>query len=146
MIQPTGSQRPVFAVPGVGGNVLCYHDLARLLAPDQPFYGLQSRGLDGSEKALTRIEDIAASFLAEIRDVQPAGPYTLVGTCMGGVVAYEMAQQLHLAGEKVDLLVLLETWRPMAPSGRFPGRGPPPAHSYFSFAAAPALRSRAQKP
>ena len=123
VIQPTGSQPPVFAVPGVGGNVLCYHDLARLLAPDQPFYGLQSRGLDGSEKALTRIEDIAASFLAEIRDVQPAGPYTLVGTCMGGVVAYEMAQQLHLAGEKVDLLVLLETWRPMAPSGRFPRPG-----------------------
>jgi amino acid adenylation domain-containing protein len=117
-IQPDGSRRPVFAVPGVGGNVLCYHDLARFLPSDQPFYGLQSRGLDGTEKALNLVEDIAASFLAEVREVQPHGPYALIGTCMGGVVAYEMAQQLHLAGEKVDLLALLETWHPMASFGR----------------------------
>lgn len=122
-IQPAGSRAPIFAVPGVGGNVLCYSDLARFMVPDQPLYGLQSRGLDGAEQPLTRIEDIAAAFLAEIRAVQPEGPYTLLGTCMGGVVAYEMAQQLHLAGEKVGLLVLLETWRPMAPSGRLPRLG-----------------------
>jgi aspartate racemase len=124
-IQPHGTQSPIFAVPGVGGNVLCYRDLVRFMSPEQPFYGLQSRGLDGAERALTRIEDIAAAFLAEIREVQPEGPYTLIGTCMGGVVAYEMAQQLHLAGEKVGLLVLLETWRPLARAGRLPGPGAP---------------------
>jgi aspartate racemase len=117
-IQPHGTLSPIFAVPGVGGNVLCYHDLAGFLAPDQPFFGLQSRGLDGTEKPLTRIEDIASAFVAEVRDVQPRGPYVLIGTCMGGVVAYEMAQQLHQAGEKVGLLVLLETWQPIASSGR----------------------------
>ncbi len=117
-IQPAGSRPPVFGIPGVGGTVLVYNALARLLGPDQPFYGLQSRGLDGLEEPLTRIEDIAAEFLREIREVQPEGPYYLVGMCMGGVVAYEMAQQLHAAGQEIGLLGLLETWSPEMVSAR----------------------------
>jgi thioesterase domain-containing protein/acyl carrier protein len=112
-IQPAGSRAPIFAVPGVGGNVLCYNDLARFMVPDQPLYGLQSRGLDGSEQPLARIEDIAAAFVQEIREVQPEGPYFLAGMCMGGVVAYEMAQQLRAAGQGIGLLILLETWPPV---------------------------------
>jgi amino acid adenylation domain-containing protein len=111
-IRPTGGRPPLFAVPGVGGNVLCYGDLARLLPPDQPVYGLQSRGLDGFATPPTRIEDIAAAFVDEIRAVQPEGPYYLVGACMGGVVTWEMAQQLRGAGQEVGLLALLETWPP----------------------------------
>jgi amino acid adenylation domain-containing protein len=118
-IQPTGNRPPLFGIPGVGGIVLSYNDLARHLAPEQPFYGLQSRGVDGLGRSLTRIEDIAAEFLREIREIQPKGPYYLVGACMGGVVAYEMAQQLRAAGEEIGLLALLETWPPMAPSPRW---------------------------
>jgi amino acid adenylation domain-containing protein len=117
-IQPGGRRPPLFMVPGVGGGVLDYSELAGLLGPDQPFYGLQSRGLDGQEEPLTRIEDIAAEFLREIREVQPAGPYYLAGGCMGGVVAYEMAQQLRAAGQEVGLLALLETWPPPPRSSR----------------------------
>jgi aspartate racemase len=117
-IQPVGRRAPIFAVPGVGGNVLCYSDLARFMAPDQPLYGLQSRGLDGAEKPLVRIEDIAAAFVQEIREVQPAGPYFLAGMCMGGVVAYEMAQQIRSAGQEIGLLFLLETWPPVGTWGR----------------------------
>jgi len=115
-IQAGGSRAPLFVIPGVTGTVLGYHRLARLLGPDQPLYGLQSRGLDGSAPPLTRIEDIAARYLREIREIQPTGPYHLVGMCMGGVVAYEMAQQLHAGGEKVRFLGLLETWPPEAAS------------------------------
>ena len=122
-IQSGGSRSPLFGVPGVGGNVLCYNDLARLLGPDRPFYGLQSRGLDGKDEPLTRIEDIAAAFLDEIRDVQPTGPYNLVGACMGGVVAFEMAQQLRATGEDVAQLFLLETWLPGPASARPPRLG-----------------------
>ena len=111
-VQIGGSEPPLFAVPGVGGNVLCYADLARLMGPKQPFYGLQSRGLDGAEEPLTRIEEIAAMFLKEIREVQPSGPYYLLGACVGGLVAYEMAQQLRTAGQEVRLVILLETWVP----------------------------------
>jgi aspartate racemase len=117
-IQPQGQRSPVFAVPGVGGNVLCYNDLARFMAPEQPFYGLQSRGLDGSEEPLSRLESIASAFVQEIREVQPKGPYYLAGMCMGGVVAYEMAQQLRAAGQEVGLLVMLETWPPVSTWGR----------------------------
>ena len=122
-IQSAGSQPPVFGMPGVGGSVLNYNALARLLGLDQPFYGLQSRGLDGSEEPLTRIEDIAAWFLREIREVQPDGPYYLVGMCMGGIVAYEMAQQLLAAGQEIGLLALLETWAPEMASARRLPRG-----------------------
>jgi thioesterase domain-containing protein/acyl carrier protein len=116
-IQAGGSRLPLFAVPGVGGNVLCYADLARLLAPEQPFYGLQSQGLSGTDEPLTSIEDIAAAFLREIRQVQPSGPYYLLGACMGGVIAYEMAQQLRAAGQAVGSLIFLETWLPATTDG-----------------------------
>ena len=112
-IQPAGTRRPLFAVPGVGGNVVGYSELSRLLGADQPFYGLQSRGLSGTEPPRTGIEDMASAYVKEIRQVQPEGPYNLLGACMGAVVAYEMAQQLHAAGQEVSLLVLLE---PRAPS------------------------------
>jgi aspartate racemase len=117
-IQSTGSRPPVFGMPGVQGTVFIYNALAQLIGPNQPFYGLQSRGLDGVEKPFTRIEDIAAAFLHEIRLVQSEGPYYLIGMCMGGVIAYEMAQQLHAVGQQVGLLVLLETWVPETTAAR----------------------------
>ena len=110
-VQPRGSKPPLFAVPP-GGDVVGYVDLARWLGSDQPFYGLQSRGLDGKQAPHTRIEDIAAHNLADLRVVQPHGPYFLLGACFGGIVAFEMAQQLHARGEKVALLALLEPTRP----------------------------------
>lgn len=111
-IQPSGTRRPLFAVPGVGGNVVGYRDLSHLLGPDQPFYGLQSRGLSGTEAPRTDIVEMATAYLEEIRQVQPEGPYNLLGACMGAVVAFEMAQQLHAAGQEVGLLVLLEPRSP----------------------------------
>ena len=71
-IQPEGEDA-VFAVPGVGGNVLVFARLAKLLGIDQPFYGLQARGLDGREKPFMRVEDMAAHYIEEIRSVQPKG-------------------------------------------------------------------------
>jgi amino acid adenylation domain-containing protein len=106
-IRQSGTQPPLFAVPGVGGSVLCYHGLARLLGDDQPFYGLESQGVDGLAKPLTRIEDIAAVFLRAIRAVQSEGPYYLLGACIGGVVAWEIAQQLLLEGQEVGFLAML---------------------------------------
>ena len=110
-------------MPGVGGNVLGYHDLSRLLGTEQPFYALQSRGLSGAEEPLRSIEGMATAYLAEIRAVQPEGPYHLLGVCMGGVVAYEMAQQLSAAGQRVGLLALLEP-RPPADGPRREFRPP----------------------
>jgi amino acid adenylation domain-containing protein len=116
-IQPKGSRPPLFALPGVGGNVIGYLQLAELLGKDQPFYGLQARGLDGKERPLTSMEEIAAHHVTELRTVQPHGPYFLLGLCVGGVIAYEMAQQLVRDGEKIGMLGMLDTW-PGAPARR----------------------------
>jgi pimeloyl-ACP methyl ester carboxylesterase len=108
-IQPAGSRPPFFCIHGAGGNVLIYRDLSQNLGPDQPFYGLQSPGLDGSRPPLTRIEEMATLYVKEMRKVQPYGPYFLGGYCMGGTIAYEMAQQLRAQGQQVALLALFDT-------------------------------------
>ncbi len=110
-IQPEGKNTPFFAVPGVGGNVLVFARLAKLLGDDQPFYGLQARGLDGKEKPFMRVEEMAAHYIEEIRSVQPQGPYLIGGTCTGGLAAYEIAQQLTAQGEEV-ILAVMESWHP----------------------------------
>jgi thioesterase domain-containing protein/acyl carrier protein len=108
-IQPVGSRPPLFFVHGAGGTVLSYRELSEHLGPDQPFYGLQAQGLDGSSAPLTTVEEMAALYVREMQRVQPHGPYFLAGYCMGGTVAYEMAQQLAASRERVALLALLDT-------------------------------------
>jgi amino acid adenylation domain-containing protein len=109
-IQSQGSRAPFFCVHAVGGNVLEYYDLARHLGEDQPFYGLQSRGLDGTQSPHQRIDEMAAHYIKEIRELQPHGPYSIGGRSLGGIIAYEMACQLSAQGEKVALLALLDSY------------------------------------
>jgi amino acid adenylation domain-containing protein len=111
-IQPRGSRRPFFCVHPIGGNVLCYARLAHHLGSHQPFYGIQAVGLLGQQTAHTRIEDMAAAYIDALRAVQAEGPYLLGGWSMGGVVAFEMAQQLHRQGHEVGLLALLDSYAP----------------------------------
>jgi phthiocerol/phenolphthiocerol synthesis type-I polyketide synthase E len=108
-IQPGGSRPPFFCMHGAGGNVLTYRDLSRHLGADQPFYGLQCRGLDGSCPPLTTVEEMAARYVKEIRRVQPYGPYYVGGYCGGGTIAFEVAQQLLAEGEQIALLALFDT-------------------------------------
>lgn len=108
-IQPLGSRPALFCMHGAGGTVLLYRDLSRHLGDDQPFYGLQAQGLDGSSPVLTTVEEMAAVYVKEIQRVQSQGPYFIAGYCMGGTVAFEVAQQLHQNGEKVALLALFDT-------------------------------------
>jgi aspartate racemase len=115
MIQGNGTRRPFFCVHAVGGNVLEYHDLARLLGPDQPFYGLQAKGLNGRDEPHTTINEMAAHYIREMREVQPEGPYLIGGRSSGGTIAFEMTCQLKAEGEEVALLALLDVY----PAGYF---------------------------
>lgn len=108
-VQTSGQRPPFFCMHGAGGNVLSYRKLSQHLGSDQPFYGLQSKGLDGISEPLKTIEEMAALYVGQIRTVQPHGPYFLGGYCMGGTVAYEVAQQLRAAGDEVALLALFDT-------------------------------------
>lgn len=107
-IQPNGSKPPFFCVHGDSGEVIYYADLARHLGPEQPFYGIQAPGLDGKQPPYDRIEDMATRYVREIRALQPEGPYLLGGRCFGGIVAFEMAQQLQAQGQEVALLAFLD--------------------------------------
>ncbi|HZQ45904.1 MAG TPA: alpha/beta fold hydrolase, partial [Verrucomicrobiae bacterium] len=108
-IQAGGSRPPLFLVHGAGGGMLWgYANLAQHLDPQQPVYGIESRGLKGLEE-FARIEEMAAEYIREMRTFQPADPYYLGGYCFGGNVAYEMARQLHALGKQVALLALFES-------------------------------------
>ncbi|HZI87679.1 MAG TPA: alpha/beta fold hydrolase, partial [Pyrinomonadaceae bacterium] len=108
-IQPHGSKPPVFCIHAAGANVLIYRPLARHLGDDQPVYALQAQGLDGQKPPLRRVEDMAAHYIREMRSVQPAGPYYLLGASFGGLVIFEMAHQLLSEGQKVALVAMLNT-------------------------------------
>ncbi|MEG3936130.1 amino acid adenylation domain-containing protein [Microcoleus sp. B13-B4] len=113
-IQPGGSKPPLFCIHPVGGNVLCYRDLAHYLGQEQPVYGLQAVGLDGKQAPYKRVEDMAAHYLREIRAFQPQGSYLLAGHSGAGMVAFEIAQQLVAGGQKVAVLALLDAYSPQS--------------------------------
>jgi acyl carrier protein len=106
-VQPGGSKRPFFFLHGdyKGGAFYCF-PLARDLGADQAFYTIEPYRFDGLANPPT-LEVMAAAHITAMRTAQPKGPYLLGGFCNGGLVAYEMARQLHAEGETVDLLVLM---------------------------------------
>ncbi|WP_431312972.1 amino acid adenylation domain-containing protein [Streptomyces silvensis] len=108
-IRPEGTRPPLFFAHPMGGNVLCYVPFAKHLPQDQPFYALQAAGSDVGTEPVRGIERLAADYIAAMRRVQPHGPYHIGGWSFGGFVAFEMARQLHAAGERVGGLVLLDT-------------------------------------
>jgi thioesterase domain-containing protein len=110
-LKPSGDRLPLFFVHAHGGNVIGYRDLARSLSAEQPLYGLQSADV-GADAEPRRIEDMARAYVEEIRTVQATGPYLLGGWCLGGDIAYEMAQQLRRAGADVALVVMVDNPRP----------------------------------
>jgi acyl transferase domain-containing protein/thioesterase domain-containing protein len=111
-----GPKTPFFLVAGMFGNVLNLRHLAHLLGTDRPFYGLQARGLFGDAAPHATIEAAAADCLAEIRQVQPEGPYLLGGFSGGGLTAWEIGRQLRSMGEEVALMALLDTPMPVRPA------------------------------
>lgn len=110
-----GVKTPFFLVAGMFGNVLNLRHLAHLLGADRPFFGLQARGLYGDQQPHVSLREAAADYIAELRMIQPHGPYLLGGFSGGGLTAYEMARQIEAAGETVALLVMLDTPLPVRP-------------------------------
>jgi amino acid adenylation domain-containing protein len=105
-IQPQGSATPLFCVHGGAGSTLFLHRLARAMGTDRPLYGFEPEGLDGRRFRRLSVPAMAAHYIAEIRTVQPKGPYCIGGYCFGGLVAFEMAQQLRALGEQTPLIAL----------------------------------------
>ncbi len=116
-VQTQGTRTPLFLVVGYIVPEETLQILSRLVAhlgPDQPIYGLKPRWLGGGGEAYKSIQEMASECIAEVRAVQPKGPYLLGGYCVAGVVALEMAQQLLREGEQIGMLALIDTARPTA--------------------------------
>jgi FkbH-like protein len=109
-----GGARNLFLVHDGDGETLLYLNLARRMPDDLAVFGIEPRRLRGVPLAHASIEDMAASYVEQVRKRQPHGPYLFAGMCAGGVIAYEMASQLVHAGENVDLLALLDSAKPKA--------------------------------
>jgi thioesterase domain-containing protein len=93
----------------LGGSVFPFGILALHLGDDQPFYGLQAQGLYNNEEPHTRLEEMAAHYAEAMRSLQPEGPYLVGGWSLGGIVALEIAQQLHAQGQDIGLLAILDS-------------------------------------
>ena len=113
-IKPGGSKSPLFLMHAHGGDVLEYYPLANLLGSDRPVYALQARGLNGVFAKDTKLADMAAAYVAELRSLQPQRPYFLGGFCFGGLLALEVAQQLTAEGQEVELLAMIRSVHPDA--------------------------------
>lgn len=125
-MQSQGTLAPFFCVHPISGNVLCYAELASNLGRERPFYALQAPGLDGKSEAIADLQQLAAAYVEAMRGVQPHGPYHLGGWSLGGTIAFEMAQQLHAAGEEIALLLAIDSYTkqaytpvPLNPDGTF---------------------------
>ena len=116
-IQPQGGRVASFWVHGLPGFAHGFRRLAQALGPDYPIYAFQARGVDGRRMPFLSITEMAAHYVACLKAVQPRGPYFLGGQSSGGLIAYEMAQQLHAAGERVGHLMMLDTYPPTAEMG-----------------------------
>ncbi len=107
----TGTQQPpVFITHGLGGSVMDFYQVVKHIQTPRAIYGMQAKGIDGAEPPLDRIEDMARYSIEAVKQVQPHGPYMLVGFSLGGLVTLEMAQELIANGEEVAMLAMLDAY------------------------------------
>ncbi|MBW4447034.1 MAG: amino acid adenylation domain-containing protein [Spirirestis rafaelensis WJT71-NPBG6] len=106
-IQSSSSKIPFFCMHGAGGGIHSYFNLSRRIGEDYPFYALEQTP-NHERDEITSVEKTATLYLKEIRKIQPNGPYLLGGFCYGGILAFEMAQQLQKQGQTVGLLVVID--------------------------------------
>jgi amino acid adenylation domain-containing protein len=112
-IQPHGNKPPFFCVPPLGFSVVQYRDLASHLGSEQPFYSFQAGPVEEpSVEGGSSLAGLASKYVAAMREIQSDGPYHVGGWSSGGVMAFEMAQQLKEAGQEVGVLALFDTWAP----------------------------------
>jgi FkbH-like protein len=108
LIKQGGSKLPVFLIHDGDGETMLYRNLAYRLDSEHPVYGIQPYARDRYPILHTRIADMAAYYLKQIRSVQPEGPYLLGGMCAGGVLSFEVARQLQSQGQAIAMVALID--------------------------------------
>ncbi|MCU7725986.1 thioesterase domain-containing protein [Actinoplanes sp. KI2] len=113
-LRRSGAQAPLFCIHPGSGFGLPYATLLPHLDPQLPVYALQARGLVRQERLAATLDDLADDYTAQILAVHPDGPHRLLGWCIGGRLAFEIACRLRAAGREVDLLTVVSSC-PVAP-------------------------------
>jgi FkbH-like protein len=108
LLREGGDKPAVFLIHDGFGETMLYRNLATRLHPGHPVYGLQPKSEANCPIGHTRIVDMAAHYVAKIKSVQPQGPYLVGGMCAGGVLAFEVAQQLQALGDAVPLVAIMD--------------------------------------
>ena len=107
-VNDTGASTPFFYLHGdLSGGGFYSLKLSRALGPEQPFYVLPPRDIR-LETSVSSIEEMAVAHLNALRAVRPKGPYVIGGFCIGGLVAYELAQQIKAGGDEVEMLLIID--------------------------------------
>ena len=122
-LRKTGSNPPLFCVPPSAATAAQMDNLVKYIGEDQPVYGFEYAGMDGVSQPFTTIPAIAQAFIKDVQKIQPQGHYYICGLCLGGVVAFEIAQQLVAKGEKVAFLGVMDS--------NFPPQAKKPFVYYF---------------
>jgi len=126
-VKNSGNKKPLFLVAGVYGDLYqnddgeeryekaffrYFSNILNVLDTERPLYGLRAQGMFLEESLHTDVACMAEEYIQEIKKIDPHGPYLLAGECLGGVIAYEISQKLRQNGDDVQLLLLLDTFRP----------------------------------
>ncbi|RJF41179.1 SDR family NAD(P)-dependent oxidoreductase [Actinomyces sp. 2119] len=111
-INPRGELRPSFWCHSLLGDVSYALHLSQNLGGAHPLFGLEQFHLDGSARTFDCLEDLAASHILAMREVDPTGPYRIGGYSMGGILAFECARQLVETGAEVRSLALIDPIMP----------------------------------
>jgi thioesterase domain-containing protein len=108
-LKSSGRRPPLFCIHSGGAHVFFYKNLAKYIHDDQPLYAIRPKGLSDDAPFHDTIENMASYYLAQIRQVQPEGPYFLLGTCFSNAVGLEMCHQLTSINEKVGILIIIDS-------------------------------------
>lgn len=107
LMQESNTRDNIFMIHAGGGSVSVYQELCQLLAPGMSVYGVRA-----SQKNQKSLQNLAKQYITNIKDVQPHGPYRLLGYCFGGLIAYEIANQLARKGDQIEYIGLVDTFTP----------------------------------
>jgi enterobactin synthetase component F len=108
----TGIGKPVHMIHAIDGHLFAYLSLIKAIPGTFPIHGIRAAGLAHGEKPIDSVAALARSYVELIGNTVQSQDVTLVGWSFGGLVAFEMARQLALAGRPVRRLIMLDTHLP----------------------------------